>query len=105
MSFAPDQVVIHDATKALGGSSNVIVWVRGRSGTQIKVAKAPPGLDISFTPVPISAGVAGTKFRMAVKVPPGSPAGQIKDEIILTTDHPKAAEIRLPVDVLIQDSN
>lgn len=105
ITFAPERVTIRDATSSDGGSTSVVVWVRGRSATEIKVAKAPPGVEVAFTPLPLPAGAKGTKYKMTVQVAPGSPAGQINDEIVLKTDHPNAAEIRVPLDVLVQGKN
>ncbi len=104
ITFTPEKVVIHDATATDGGSTSLLVWVRGRSAT-ISVEKAPPGLDVTFTPMTLPAGVKGAKFKMNVKVVPGTNASQISDEIVLKTDHPNAAEIRIPVDALIQSNN
>ena len=101
ITFAPEKVLIHGATAAAGGTAKVTVWVRGRSTAQLTVEKAPPGLDVTFTPVPQPAGVTGSKFLMTARVAPGTPAGQINDEIVIKTDHPQASEVRVPVDILI----
>ncbi len=104
ITFTPERVTIRDANALNGGSANVLVWVRGRAA-DIKVEKAPPGCEVAVTPIPLPAGVKGAKYKMAVRVAPGTPAGQINDEIVLKTDHPQASEIRIPVDVLVQSSN
>ncbi len=104
ITFTPERVAIRDATTNNGGSTSVLVWVRGRSA-ELTVEKAPPGFDISFAPVPLSAGVKGAKIKMTVRVAPGRPAEQINDEIVLKTDHPQASQIRIPVDVLVQSTN
>ena len=104
ITFTPEKVVIHDANVTEGGSASLLVWVRGRSAT-ITVEKAPPGLDVSFTPMAMPAGVKGSKFKMNVKILPGTNAAQISDVIVLKTDHPNASEIRIPVDALIQNNN
>jgi len=104
ITFMPEKVVIREATAIDGGSTNLIVWVRGRSAS-IYVTKAPPGLDVAITPLPQPQGVSGAKFKMTVKVAPGTNPGQIVDEIVLGTDHPNATEIHVPVDVLVQSNN
>lgn len=107
VSFFPEQqVVLRDATTDAGGSKVLTVWVRGKAGAQVSVVKAPPGLAVDFAPIEQPATVTGSsKFRMTVRVLPGTPAGQIRDEIVLKTDHPRAAEIRLPVDIIVTSRN
>lgn len=107
VAFFPGQrVIMHDATTDAGGSQNLTVWVRGRAAAQVAVVKAPPGLAVDFAPIEQPGLVAASsKFRMTVRVLPGTPAGQIRDEIVLKTDHPKAAEIRLPVDIIVTSRN
>ncbi len=104
ITFTPEKVVIHDANMIDGGSATLLVWVRGRSAT-ITVEKAPPGLEVAFEPMAMPSGIKGSKYKMTVKVVPGVNAAQINDEIVLKTDHPNASEIRIPVDVLIQNNN
>lgn len=101
ITFAPEKVMIRGATSSEGGSGASTIWVRGRPAAKFEVAKAPPGLDVAFAPLPQPAGVTGSQYRMTVRVLPGTPAGQINDEIVIRTDHPKAAEIRVPVDALV----
>lgn len=104
ITFTPEKATIRGATPSDGGSTSVLVWVRGRAA-ELKVEKAPPGIEVTFTPIPLPDGVKGAKYKMAIQVAPGTPAGQINSEIVLRTDHPQAAEIRLPVDALVQGSN
>ena len=101
VTFMPSRAVIHNATASEGGSTDLIVWVRGRSGTQVTLEKAPPGINVTFTPIPLSGEVEGTKLRMTIQVAPGTQAGQINGEIFLKTDHPQASEIRVPIDALV----
>ena len=105
ITFSPERLFIHDANTVDGGSTTSTVWVRGRSGTSVTVESAPPHVQVSFAPLPQAAGVAGTKLQMKVTVPPGSPAEQFQGDIVLKTDHPKAAEIRIPLDVVVQSKN
>ena len=41
---------------------------------------------------------------MRVTVPPGSPTGLLDDPIILKTDHPKAAELAIPVTIYVSQA-
>lgn len=102
ITVVPEKVVLRDATSSGGGAATVIVWVRGRSSAEFAVEKAPPGFEVAFAPIPQAAGVASSKYRMTVRIAPGTPAGKVDGEVVVRTDHPKAAELRVPVDALIR---
>jgi len=106
ITVAPERVVLRNATTTKGsGTAELILWARGRSSVQIVVDKKPPGLDVAIEPVPMPAGSKGSKYKMTVKVVPGTAAGPIDDEIVLKTDAPQANEVRVPVDVLVIGGN
>jgi len=106
ITVAPERVVLRNATTGKGsGIAELILWARGRSSVQIVVDKKPPGLDVAIEPVPMPAGSKGSKYKMTVKVVPGTAAGPIDDEIVLKTDAPQANEVRVPVDVLVIGGN
>ena len=44
------------------------------------------------------------RYRMTVKVPPGTATGTVVGEIVLKTDNPKASEVKIPVSILITRS-
>ena len=105
VSLIPSRAIIHNATSSDGGSIILIVWVRGRANTKVTLEQAPAGIDATFTEIPQPDGVAGTKYRMTVRVVPGTDPGQIQGEIVLQTDHPQARRISVPVDALILGSS
>ena len=105
VTFTPDRVVLRDVTSSNGGEEDLTVWVRGRTSAHFEVASKPEALDVSFEEIPQPAGSKGSKYKMAVKVIPGSPAGKILSEIVLKTDHPSATEVKVPVDILVQGSD
>jgi hypothetical protein len=105
VTFTPDRVVLHDVTSSNGGEEDLTVWVRGRTSAHFEVVSKPEALDVSFEEIPQPPGSKGSKYKMAVKVIPGSPAGKILSEIVLKTDHPSATEVKVPVDILVQGSN
>lgn len=102
ITLTPDKVFLREVSSRSGAAADLVLWVRGRSSAKFEVARKPPGLDVAIEPVSQPEGTKGSKYRMTVKVVPGTPAGPIRDEIILKTDHPQAAEIKVPVDVLVQ---
>jgi hypothetical protein len=105
ITLTPDRVVLRDVTSSNGGGEDLTVWVRGRTSAQFDVVTKPETLDVSFEPIPQPAGSKGSKYKMMVKVIPGSPSGKILGEIVLKSDHPQATEVKVPVDILVQGAN
>ena len=101
----PERVVLREVNSSLGASQDVTLWVRGRSSANFTVAKKPEGIDVAIEPMKAVAVGKGSKYKLTVKVIPGTPAGEIVAEIVLKTDVPMAGEIRLPIDILVQSSN
>lgn len=44
------------------------------------------------------------RYKMTVTVRPGTPAGPVDGDIVLKTDHPRAAEMKIPVTVGISNA-
>ena len=105
ITVIPEKVSIRDVNSSLGGSQDVTLWVRGRETATFTVLKKPKGLDVSVTPTKTTPGTKGSKYKLTVKVLPGTPAGEIEGDILLKTDVPMAGEFHLPVSVLVQSSN
>ena len=99
----PERVTVRDANASFGGSEVITLLCR-RPSVNFAVDKKPQGLDVAIEPIPPPAGAKGSKYKMTVKVIPGTEPGRIVDEIVLKTDDPKASEVKLPVDVLVQGS-
>jgi hypothetical protein len=53
-------------------------------------------------PVKREAGNWKTDVKLVKFDVPGMPAGTITDEIVLKTDHPKASEVKIELDVVIE---
>ena len=90
-------VNVHSRT---GERGDVTLLVRGHRATKFTVDQMPPKIKAEVVPF---ADVATTgKYRLTVIVPPGVPPGEISGEIVLKTDHPNAAEVKVPVSIYIQ---
>jgi hypothetical protein len=76
--------------------------VRGGQEVKFDIDKKPALLNVTIEPVsdPNQKG----RYRLTVAVPPGTAAQRIEGEIVLKTDHPRAAEIRIPVMILVSNS-
>jgi hypothetical protein len=105
ITLTPERVVLRNVTSSNGGGQDLTIWVRGRTSAQFAVEKKPESLDVAFEPIPQPPGSKGSKYRMTIKVIPGTPGGKILDEIVLKTDHPQATEVKVPVDILVQGAN
>jgi len=105
ITVTPERVVLREVTSSNGGEQDLTLWVRGRNSAQFEVTSKPESLDVSFEKLPQPEGSKGSKYKMMVKVIPGTPSGKIQGEIALKTDHPQASEVKVPVDILVQGSN
>jgi hypothetical protein len=99
ISVLPARVRLVNVTSARGGSGEVTLMVRGGKPTKFEVAHKPDKVEVDIVPSE-TAKLKGS-YRMTVTVPPGTPAGQINDPIIIKTDNPKAAELKVPVSILV----
>ncbi len=99
ISVSPDRLRLLDVPSRIGGRGTIRFVVRGRKPTTFEVESKPENLKVEIAPSdnPPREG----QYQMIVTIPPGTPPGWIDDQIILKTDHPKAGEVRIPVDVRI----
>ena len=101
ISATPPGLTLSHVNGSKGAKAIHTLWVAGRDEeTHFTVASAPKNLKVAIVPADNKgrAGqVSGRGYLMTVTVPPGTPSGVIDEPIVLTTDHPNAAEFRLPV--------
>ncbi len=102
ITATPETVTLRGATSSNGGTQDITLWARGRASVKFQVEKLPPGMEVTIDPSPQPAEVKGSKYRMRVRLVPGIESGRIVEEIVLKTDDPKADELRIPVDALVQ---
>jgi uncharacterized protein affecting Mg2+/Co2+ transport len=91
-----------DVVSREGASRDVMLIVRSDPGTNFVVAQAPKPLEVVVAKDEKSK-LKG-RYRMTVKVPPGTPTGTVTGEIVLKTDNPKATEVKIPVSILVTRS-
>jgi hypothetical protein len=99
ISVHPERLRLINVTTARGGSGEATILVRGGKPTKFEVAQKPEKVDVQIASA--ETNTLKGRYRMTVSVPPGTPAERIKGNIVLKTDNPKAAEIVIPVDILV----
>ena len=103
VNIVPGILRMHQIDSRAGGRGEIIVSVRNNRETKFEIGHMPKGIQAEVTPIEIAGGKKG-RYRLVVTVPPGTPAQNIDDEILLKTDHPKAAELMVPISLWIQNS-
>lgn len=99
ISVSPPGLRLRDVVSREGVSRDLSLVVRGGKETHIEVAEKPEKLDVSIAPA--GTGASKGRYKMTVKVPPGTAAGEVAGNIVLKTDHPLASEVKIPVSILI----
>ncbi len=102
ISVTPPGVWLHDVVSRDGASVNLKLTTRAGKETNFKVARKPEKLDVEV--VPADTGKTKGHYNLKVKVPPGTAAGKVEGNIVLTTDNPMASELKIPVNILISRS-
>jgi hypothetical protein len=102
ISVIPGRVRMSSVSSSQGASCDVTLSVRGGKPTNFEVVRHPEKLDVRITPDELSSQTG--RYKMTVTVPPGTSAGPVDGEIVLKTDHPRAAEMKIPVTVLISNA-
>ncbi len=95
----PERVHLTDVKSREGRTHKMKILVRGNRETTFEVVDKPAKIEVKITPN--EAGNQKGSYTMTVIVPPGTAPGAVEGEIILKTDHPRAAELKIPVRILI----
>jgi hypothetical protein len=102
ISVTPERVRMTNVVGSEGASRDLILVVRGGKPTDFQVAEKPAKVDVAITPDD-TATLKG-RYRLTVKVPPGTAAGDVHGDIVLKTDHPTVHELKIPVEIFISRS-
>jgi Protein of unknown function (DUF1573) len=95
----PDRLQMISVASHKGASKDLALIVRGDRETHFEVASRPEGVAVTITRDEKS-GAKG-RYRLTVTVPPGTPPGVLSHPIVLKTDHPQVAEVRIPVSIIV----
>ena len=106
ITVRPDRLRLtppNDVSSRRGGRADLKLFVRGQRDTTFRVEKAPEKVKVNIERAETLEHV--TVYSMVVTFLPGMAAGPIEDEIVLKTDHPKAAELKIPITVFVHEDN
>ncbi len=95
-----DRMRLSPVHSSLGETKSMMLTVRGLRPTTFEVVRKPDNVEVAVTSSDPSG--PGGQYLLTVKVPPGMPPGIIEQQIVLKTDHPKASEIKIPIDIEVQ---
>jgi hypothetical protein len=101
ISTSPERLRLFPVYSRTGATGSLTMTVRGLRPTTFEIARKPEKFKVEIAPND-QTRQAG-QYRLTVTVPPGLPPELIMDEIVLKTDHPKAAEVKIPLDVVIKE--
>ncbi len=99
---SPDRLRLTNVSSSQGAEPELKIVVRGKRATKFEVVHTPPTFKAEV--VPNEKGAQGGLYRLVVTIPPGIAPGTIDGEIVLKTDHPLASEVKIPVNVFVQDA-
>jgi hypothetical protein len=103
ITAVPDNVRLPNVTSKRGDSKVITLMVRGGKTTKFEVAYKPKNLEVEIAANTDNPAIKG-RYRVTVIVPRGTAPGWINDRIILKTDHPKASELKIPVNIYVSNS-
>jgi hypothetical protein len=103
IAVVPDNVRLPNVTSKAGISKEIMLLVRGGKTTSFEVAYKPKNVEVEIAPNTDNPTLKG-RYRATLVVPPGATPGWIHDQIILKTDHPKASELKIPVNIFVSNS-
>lgn len=88
-----------------GRTDQTTIWVTGQDRTNFEVVSVPENVKVAIAPADDTqskgASAGGHRYTLTVTVAPGATPGVIEEPIVLKTDHPHAAEFKLPVQITV----
>ncbi len=104
ISVVPDKLSMRGVNGSVGATHSLNLLVRGGTPVKFDIVQKPDDkfdVTIAHNDAPSQKG----RYRLTVAIPPGTPPAHIEKEIIIKTDHPRAAEIKIPVSIIITNSS
>ena len=102
IAVIPEKITIRGANASDGGTEILRLLSRGQAKVQFTVLRKPDAIDLVIEPITLPEGTKGSQYKMTARLVPGTVPGRVVGEVVLKTDDPKASEVKVPVDVLVQ---
>jgi hypothetical protein len=102
ISVIPERVRMPSVSSSKGATRDLTIVVRQGVPTKFTVDQHPDKIQVEIKPD--DATPTKGRYKMTVTIPKGTAAGPVDGEIVLKTDHPAAAEIKVPVSILISNT-
>lgn len=104
ISVTPNRVRMVNVSGKKGISKDVVLVVRHDKdeGTDFQIVKKPPALKVAV--VRDENSKLKGRYKLTVTVPPGTASGEVRGDIVLKTDNPRASEVKIPVMILVTQS-
>ncbi|MFI5457407.1 MAG: DUF1573 domain-containing protein [Isosphaerales bacterium] len=103
ISVLPERLRMSNVISSQGATQNMTLIVRGGKPTKFEVTQKPAKVKIEIKPNPTPSQQG--RYLLTATVPKGTAAGHIEEEIIIKTDHPRASELKIPVTILISNTD
>ncbi len=105
ISVVPRDIRIDGANSSNGGSRSVVLSVTDHRETKFEVVNKPENVEVEIQAA--NSGSAGKVrlYKMTVTLPPGTPPGVMKGQIVLKTDHPGASQLVVPFEAVVLSGN
>jgi len=101
ISLVPSSLRLAGLTTEKGGQLDLRILVQNNRKTAFEVKRKPEKFSVEVLP---GEGAKEGQYRLVVKIPPGMPVGTVNEELVLTTDHPHAKEVKVPIHGFIRDA-
>jgi uncharacterized cupredoxin-like copper-binding protein len=100
ISVVPDKLTWRGVNGVVGATHSMTLLVRGDKVVNFEVVQKPG----KYAELTVEKTDQKGRHRLTITVPPGTPSVRMDKEIILKTDDPRAAEIKIPADIIVTNS-
>lgn len=101
ISVVPPEIRIDGATSSDGGRRSAVLSVTDHRETRFEVVSKPENVEVDFQPVTTGSSGKARIYKMTVTLPPGTPPGVMKGQVVIKTDHPNVTQLTVPFHAVV----